>query len=157
MTRYRGAKVCNNLATDEIDDHRIQFDYKCTFGLQIQKDKNSVLGIACAWWRLTTPMTTWPPRLRAPSTQRTWNSTVDVSMCLALCLFSLVLLASAHPWFTHCIAWLKSVLCAHLMSIHEVSASLRPWVLHSLHLPHLSIHLQLPAFLPALLPLPWGP
>ena len=26
MTRFRDVKVCKNLATDEIDDHRIQSD-----------------------------------------------------------------------------------------------------------------------------------
>ena len=30
MTRFRDAKVCQNLVTDEIDDHRKQSDYKCT-------------------------------------------------------------------------------------------------------------------------------
>ena len=45
MTRFRDAKVCNNLATYEIDDHRIQSDYKCTIGLQNSRGKNSVLGI----------------------------------------------------------------------------------------------------------------
>ena len=30
MTRFLDAKVCNNLVTDKIDDHRIQSDYKCT-------------------------------------------------------------------------------------------------------------------------------
>ena len=49
MTRFRDAKVCNNLATDEIDDHRIQSDYKCISGLQNPKGKNSTLGIASAW------------------------------------------------------------------------------------------------------------
>ena len=49
MTRFRDAKVCNNLATDEIDDHRIQSDYKCTSGLQNPEGKNSTLGIASAW------------------------------------------------------------------------------------------------------------
>ena len=49
MTRFRDAKVCNNLATDEIDDHRIQSDYKCAIGLQNSRGKNSVLGIASAW------------------------------------------------------------------------------------------------------------
>ena len=49
MTRFRDAKVCNNMATGKIDDHRIQSDYKCTIELQIQKEKNSVLGIASAW------------------------------------------------------------------------------------------------------------
>ena len=41
MTRFRDAKVCNNLVTDEIDDHRIQSDDKCTIGLQykIQKER----------------------------------------------------------------------------------------------------------------------
>ena len=49
MTRFRDAKACNNLATDEIDDHRIQSDYKCTIGLQNPEGKNSKLGIASAW------------------------------------------------------------------------------------------------------------
>ena len=49
MTRFRDAKVCNNLATDEIDDHRIQFDYKCISRLQNPEGKNSTLGIASAW------------------------------------------------------------------------------------------------------------
>ena len=49
MTRFRDVKVCNNLVTDEIDDHRIQSDYKCTIGLQNPEGKNSTLGIACAW------------------------------------------------------------------------------------------------------------
>ena len=49
MTRFRDAKVCNNLVTDEIDDHRIQSDYKCTIGLQKTEGKNSTLGIASAW------------------------------------------------------------------------------------------------------------
>ena len=39
MTRFRDAKVCNNLVTDEIDDHRIQSDYKCTIGPQNPKGK----------------------------------------------------------------------------------------------------------------------
>ena len=42
-------KVCNNLVTDEIDDHRIQSDYKCTIGLQYPEGKNSTLGIEYAW------------------------------------------------------------------------------------------------------------
>ena len=49
MTRFRDVKVCNNLVTDEIDDHRIQSDYKCTIGLQYPEGKNSTLGIAYAW------------------------------------------------------------------------------------------------------------
>ena len=49
MTRFRDAKVCNNLATDEIDDHRIQSDYKCTIGLQNAEGKNSTLGITSDW------------------------------------------------------------------------------------------------------------
>ena len=46
MTRFRDVKVCKNLATEEIDDHRIQCDYKCTIGLQYPEGKNSTLGIA---------------------------------------------------------------------------------------------------------------
>ena len=82
MTRFRDAKVCNNLVTEEIDDHRIQSDYKCIIGQQNPEGKNSTLGIASAWWnratRRTTPMTTWPPRPRALSAQRTWTSTREL-------------------------------------------------------------------------------
>ena len=49
MTRFRDATVCSNLATDEIDDHRIQSDYKCKSELQNPEGKNSTLGIASAW------------------------------------------------------------------------------------------------------------
>ena len=67
MTRCRDGKVCNNWLQMKIDDHRILSDYKCKSGLQHPEGKNSVLGIASAWWRCTTtrptPMTTtWPPR-----------------------------------------------------------------------------------------------
>ena len=75
-------KCATILVTDEIDDHRIQSDYKCTIGLQNLEGKNSTVGITFAWWnratRRTTPMTTWPPRPRAPSTQRTWTSTREL-------------------------------------------------------------------------------
>ena len=81
MTRFRDAKMCNNWLQVRIDDHRIQSEYKCTIGLQNPEGKNSTLGIS-AWWnratRRTTPMTTWPPRPRAPSTQRTWTSTREL-------------------------------------------------------------------------------
>ena len=49
MIRFRDVKVCKNLVTDEIDDHRIQSDYECTIGLQNPEGKNSTLGIAYAW------------------------------------------------------------------------------------------------------------
>ena len=49
MTRFRDAQVCNKLVTYEIDDHRIQSDYKCTIGRQNAEGKNSTLGIAYAW------------------------------------------------------------------------------------------------------------
>ena len=49
MTRFRDVEVCNSLVTDEIDDHRRQSDYKCTFGLQNPEGKNSARGIAYAW------------------------------------------------------------------------------------------------------------
>ena len=47
MTRFRDAKVCKNIATVKIDDHRIQSGYKCTVGLQNPEGKNSVLGVVC--------------------------------------------------------------------------------------------------------------
>ena len=49
MTRFRDEQVCNNLATDEIDDHRIQSDYKSISGLQNPEGKNLVFGIASTW------------------------------------------------------------------------------------------------------------
>ena len=49
MTRFRDARVCNNLVSDAIDDHRTQSDCKCTVGLQKPEGKNSTLGIASAW------------------------------------------------------------------------------------------------------------
>ena len=49
MTRFRDVEVCKNLVTDEIDDHRIQSHYKCTFGPQNPEGKNSTLGVAYAW------------------------------------------------------------------------------------------------------------
>ena len=49
MTRFRDGKVCNNLTTDEIYDHRIQSDYKCISKLQYPEGNNSTLGIASAW------------------------------------------------------------------------------------------------------------
>ena len=60
--------------TKSIDDQRIQSDYK--------NRKKSTLGFMSAWWnratRRTTPMTTWPPRPRASSTQRTWTETREL-------------------------------------------------------------------------------
>ena len=49
MTRFRDEKVCNNLATYEIYDHRIQSDHKCISGLQNPEAKKSTLGTASAW------------------------------------------------------------------------------------------------------------
>ena len=83
MTRFRDGKVCNNLATDEIDDHRIQSDYKCKVDCNIQKGRLHTWYCVCVWRCTTTrptPMTTWPPRPRAPSTQRTWTLTREVNV-----------------------------------------------------------------------------
>ena len=43
MTRFRDAKVCNNLATDEIDDHRIQSDYNKNCNIQKERTLHLVL------------------------------------------------------------------------------------------------------------------
>ena len=48
MTRFRDVKVCNNLVTNEVDDHKLH--YKCTIGLQCLEGKNSTFRIAHAWW-----------------------------------------------------------------------------------------------------------
>ena len=43
MTRFRDAKVCNNLATDEIDDHGIQSDYNMNCNIQKERTLHLVL------------------------------------------------------------------------------------------------------------------
>ena len=43
MTRFRDAKVCNNLATDEINDHRIQYEYKKNCNIQKERTLHLVL------------------------------------------------------------------------------------------------------------------
>ena len=141
MTRFRDAKVCNNLATDEIDDRRIQSDYKCTIGLQNSRGKNSVLGIGSAWWNrarhqwqrdhqgycacVLKPSTTPQPRSRPTSTQSTWNSTLDMSMRLVLLsvLVSFCLRQHIHELHTTSRgSRLKGV--AHVISsMHEVCGS----------------------------------
>ena len=42
MTRFCDAKVCNTLVTDDIDDQRIQSDYKCTKDEKNPEGKNSL-------------------------------------------------------------------------------------------------------------------
>ena len=111
-------------------------------------DNATIKGIASAWWNRARHQ--WQRDHQDPehfqhSAHEHWHVSAQ---------FSCLLVRFLSSRFTHCITWLKSVLCAHLMSIHEVSVSLRPWVLHSLHLLHLLIH-PLPLALPAaLLPLP---
>ena len=43
MTRFRDVKVCNNLATDEIDDHRIKSDYNMNCNIQKERTLHLVL------------------------------------------------------------------------------------------------------------------
>ena len=43
MTRFRDATVCNNLATDEIDDHRIQSDYNMNCNIKKERTLHLVL------------------------------------------------------------------------------------------------------------------
>ena len=42
-TRFRDAEVCNNLATDAIDDHRIQSDYNKHCNIQKERTLHLVL------------------------------------------------------------------------------------------------------------------
>ena len=144
-------QVCNNLATDEIDDHRIHLcDYKYKSELPNPEGKKSVLGITSAWWNRARHQ--WQRDHQDPehlqhSAHEHWHVSAQFSSLLVRFLSS---------WFTHCTAWLKGV--AHVISsTHVMSASLRPWVLHSLPLPHLPIHPFFPALPLALLPLHWGP
>ena len=78
----------------------------------------------CTWYCVCvvkpsrTPMTTWQPRPR-PTSKAHETLHLTWTCVQSLCLFSLVLLASAHSWIAHHIAWLKGV--AHVISsMHEV-------------------------------------
>ena len=61
MNRFRGSKVCNNLATDEIDDHRSESDYKCTDDAALDaapdpEDLPAVISFSC----LSKSLILWP-------------------------------------------------------------------------------------------------
>ena len=43
MIRFRDAKVCNNVATDEMDDHRIQSYYNKNCNIQKERTLHLVL------------------------------------------------------------------------------------------------------------------
>ena len=49
MTRFRDGKVCNNLATDELTITEYSLTTNAQVDYKIQKERNSVLGIASAW------------------------------------------------------------------------------------------------------------
>ena len=108
MSRFRDAKVCNNWLQIGIDDHRVQSDHKYKSELQNPEGKNSTLGIASAWWnratRRATPMTTWPPRPRAPSTQRTWTSTRECAVLLFASQVLVVMIHTLHRMAQGCCA-----------------------------------------------------
>ena len=138
------------MATGKNWRSQIQSDYKYKSELQNLEGKKSVLCIASAWWNRarhkwhrdhrgycvcvvkpsTTPMTTWPPRPRTPSTQRTWTAVLLVSQ-VRVVMIHIALHGSSVAYVIPCM----------------MSVSLRPWVLHSLVFPHLPIHLFL-HFLP---------
>ena len=152
MIRFRDAKVCNNLATDGLTITEYSLTTSTKSELQNPEGKKSVLGIASAWWARarhqwqrdhqgycvcvvkpsTTPMTTWPPRPRTPSTQRTWTLTRECAVLLFVSQVLVVMIHTLHRMFQGC--------CACRL-IHAWSAVLLlPWVLHSLLLLHLFIH-----------------
>ena len=62
VTLVRDAKECNNLAYRWIDDHRMQSDFKKNCNIQKERTLHLALRMRGE------PMTTWPPRPRAPST-----------------------------------------------------------------------------------------
>ena len=124
------------------DDHRIQSDYKYKSELQNPEGKKSVLCMASAWWNRarhqwqrdhqgyrvcvvepsTTPMTTWPPRPRTPSTQRTWTLTRE---CAALLFVSQVLVVMIHT--LHHLAQVCLVRACHVHTWSErISSTLSP-------------------------------
>ena len=130
---FARCKVCNNLATDEIDEHGIQSDYK---KCNIQRE-NSTFGIAYACWKLTTHVTT--------KTQSTFNtkhmkSAIPQFVPLVWFLWS---------WL-HTTSWLKFHLCASSHGNHikgvlfHVESSIPfyflifPFIHNLLHLLHLT-------------------
>ena len=158
MTRFRDAKVCNNLLQIRIDDHRIQSDFKYKSELQNQKERRlylvlrlrgetehdtndnvTIKGITSAWWNRARHQ--WQRDHQDP--EHLQHSAHE--HCVSA-QFSCLLVRFLSQWFTHCLTWLKGV--AHVISSkHEKSVSLRPWVFHSLLLPLLLSHPLLLALL----------
>ena len=145
---FSRCKSVQQLATEMNDDHRIQSDYKYKSELQNQEGEKSVFGITSAWWHRARHE--WQRDHQdpgTPSTQRTWTLTRE---CAVLLFVSQVRVVMIH------IAPHGSSVAHVISSTNVMSVSLRPWVLHSLLLPHLPIHPLSLALPPALLPLLWG-
>ena len=124
-------QVCNNLTTGEIDDHRIQSDYKCTSELQNPEGKNS----ECLVLRLrgeTEHDTTDNVTTKTQSTFHTahMNFNTSIGARVIPCSHSPVVRFWSF-WIADNIAWLKFHLCASFHGHHMMSVFLRFSVLHS--------------------------
>ena len=110
-----------------------------TVWLQVQKwTTKSRRKEICTWYYVfvvkpsTTPMTTWPPRPRTPSTQRTWTLTRECAVLLFVRQVRVVMV--------HIAPHGSRVLRMSSHPCMKCAVLLRPWVLHSFPLPHLPIH-----------------
>ena len=116
---FSRCKSVQYLDTDEIDDHRIQSDYKCTIWPQTSRGKNSVLGIASAWWNRARHR--WQRDHQDPehllhSAHEHWHVKWICAQFSSLFLFRF-----RHAWLKST-SWLKGV--AHVISsMHEVCGS----------------------------------
>ena len=112
MTRFRDAKLCNNLGTHEIDDHSVQSHYKYKSELQNPEGKNSVLGIASARWNRATRRTT-PMKTLTTKTQSTFHKAhMNVNTLFDARVVQLSG-SGSHDLLTT--SWLKFDLCASVM------------------------------------------
>ena len=127
MTRFRGAKVCNDWLQMKIGDHRIQSDYKYRKWTTKSRRKELYTGYClCVLKSSTTPMTTWPPRPTAPYTQRTWTSTPELMHAWSHAHSPVVRFWSS--WFAHHIVAQVSIVRVISWSLHDerISSTLSP-------------------------------
>ena len=98
-------QVFNNWLQIRIDDHRIHSDYK--YKSELSKSRRKEF---CTWYYVcvvkpsTTPMTTWPPRPRTPSTQRALTLTRECAVLLFVSPVLVVMIHTLHRMAQGCCA-----------------------------------------------------
>ena len=151
MTRFRDANMCNNWLQFK------KWRSQNTIWQEIQKrTTKSRKKEICTWYYVcvvkpnTTSTTTWPPRPRTPSTQRTWTLTREWAVLLIVSQVLVAMIHTLHRMAQRCCA-------CHLIHAWSVrfSFDLETSIPFNFHI--FPFILQTPALPPALLPLPWGP